>query len=298
MTLLEQIQQAAIDDESDLASILRMCKLLAARLDSKALESWLLWESNGYPPNVQLPKYRIWQIQVRRNFQGSRTYIRDAVIPQICIPKDYREVVTKFECYQSISGIEQALKEQRKVFRTPLGDLPVILGDNVIQGQHCIQAWGEFSAGNLFEVLNTVRNRVLDFALAIGKEMPQVGDSTPDSIIEPGKVTQIINTTVYGGAANLVGMAIGENVNVEVYGDDLASLEAHLEHLGVLSDDIKELKLALELEPVRPTSSSFGPKVSDWIGNMMRKAASGVWDVSVGAAGNLVAQAIAAYYGM
>ena len=52
MTLLEDIQNSAVDSKSDLAALLRKCKLLAARLGSRPLEDWLLWESNGYPDDV------------------------------------------------------------------------------------------------------------------------------------------------------------------------------------------------------------------------------------------------------
>lgn len=47
MTLLEDIQQSAVDSKSNLGELLRKCKLLAARLGSQPLEDWLIWESNG-----------------------------------------------------------------------------------------------------------------------------------------------------------------------------------------------------------------------------------------------------------
>lgn len=62
MTLLEDIQNAAIDAKSDLGTLLRKCKLLAARLGSQQLEDWVLWESNGYPADVNVPDYRIWPL--------------------------------------------------------------------------------------------------------------------------------------------------------------------------------------------------------------------------------------------
>ena len=56
MLLLEEIQAAAIDSHSDLGSVLRKCKVLAARLGSQPLENWLLWESNGFPDDVEIPE--------------------------------------------------------------------------------------------------------------------------------------------------------------------------------------------------------------------------------------------------
>ncbi len=41
MSLLRQIQNATIDPKFQLADILRMCKILAARLDHKAFNEWI-----------------------------------------------------------------------------------------------------------------------------------------------------------------------------------------------------------------------------------------------------------------
>ena len=59
-TILEDIQNDAVDASKDLSTLLRKCKLLAARLGSQQLEDWLLWESNGYPGDVPVPDYRVW----------------------------------------------------------------------------------------------------------------------------------------------------------------------------------------------------------------------------------------------
>jgi len=68
--LLEEIQNAAVDAQSDLGTLLRKCKLLAARLGSKPLEDWLVWESNGYPDDVRVPDYRVWSLEIKGHFLG------------------------------------------------------------------------------------------------------------------------------------------------------------------------------------------------------------------------------------
>ncbi len=57
MSILEEIQQAAVDANSDLGTLLRKCKVFAARMESQPLENWLIWESNGYPDEVEVPEY-------------------------------------------------------------------------------------------------------------------------------------------------------------------------------------------------------------------------------------------------
>ena len=104
MTLIEEIQSAAVDSESDLGILLRKCKLLAARLGSQPLEDWLLWEANGYPENADVPDYRIWPLEVKGHFMGPfGSGLRNAPIPIVHLPKKARDNFMKYKCRQSIA---------------------------------------------------------------------------------------------------------------------------------------------------------------------------------------------------
>src|SRR5207302_4008803 len=117
----------------------------------------------------------------------------------------------QYECRQGIASIEAALKtDSAGALQVSTGDLAVMLGTRVYQRQNCIMAWAEFGAGHLVELLNAVRNRILDFALAIGKLDPNAGEEDGEhatSPLKPFKISQIFQTTVYGGSATLVGSA-------------------------------------------------------------------------------------------
>jgi hypothetical protein len=146
-----------------------------------------------------------------------------------------------------------------------------------------------------------VRNRTLDFALALWKEQPAAGERAGGTSerIEASRVTQIFNTVVYGGSAQLVGTATGSTVSVTIGAKDFSSLERVLRENGVADLDIAELRVAVDAEPeLAPNKGGFGPKVASWIAQMMRKAAEGSWGAGVGAAGTLLAQALAKYYGL
>ena len=302
MTLIEEIQQEAVDSKSDLGTLLRKCKILAARLDSSPLENWLLWESNGYPENVPVPDYRIWPLQIKGDFFGPfGSGIKNAPIPLMCLPTNAQESYQNFRCRQSIASIEDVLRKNSKGnLRISTGDLAVILGTNVYEHQNCVQAWAEIGVGSLVEVLNAVRNRVLDFALAVWKESPTAGEpgNKTSHNIESGRVTQIFNTTVYGGPANLVGSAIDSSITFTIQQNDFSSLEKTLKGNGVQNEDIQELNKAIHTDAPPKTKQSFGPCVSGWIANMMKKAAQGTWQIGIGAAGKLLAEAISKYYGL
>ena len=304
MTLLEDIQTAAVDGSSDLGTLLRKCKILAARLKIQPLEDWLIWESNGYPEKEKLPDYRIWSLEVKGHFSGPLgSGIRNAPIPMACLPEKARKAYERYECRESITSIAAGLKklEQAKsdTVQVSTGDLAFLLGTNVYQHQNCMQAWAEFGAGNLVGLLNAVRNRILDFALAVWKEEPTAGDvnAAESAKLETARLTQIFNTTVLGGAVNLVGSASDSTVGFSIATMDFSSLENVLREAGVEDQDIQSLKPALESDSKPDTKEQLGPGVSAWIVKMMQKAADGSWSIGVGGAGNLLAQAIARFYG-
>lgn len=303
MSILEEIQQAAVDANSDLGTLLRKCKVLAARLGSEQLESWLLWESNGYPDDIKVPEYRVWSLEVKGHFSGPfGSGLENAPIPIACLPQKVREHYTHYECRQSIASIEAMLgKDENGILQVGTGDLSLALGKKVYTGQNCIQTWAEFSINNLHELLNVVRNRILDFALVLWKEEPSAGEiaTKSTSAIDSSRVTQIFNTTIYGGSAHLVGTAKDSTIAVTIIGTkDFPSLERILRENEVGEDDIVELKSALDAEPELSSNQSFGPRVASWIAQMIKKAAEGSWGAGVGAAGSLLGQAIAKYYGL
>ncbi len=301
MSLLEEIQRAAVESSSDLGTILRRCKVLAARLESRPLEEWLLWESNGYPADAKLPDYRIWGMTLKGHFSGPfGSGLRNAPIPSICIPEDIRESVTTYSCSQSVSSLEQSLASNTEgTLHVDLGDLNVLLGSGVYQGNNCLQAWGEFGVGNILEALNAVRNRILDFALAIEKEAPTAGERSSAALpIDQARVTQIFNTTIQGGSMNLIGSADRSIVNLEFQPHNFAAIRKELEHLELPPAEIESLEKALESDPHPTAPNQFGPHVSSWMGEAVKKAASGVWKIGVAVAGSALPKMISKYYGL
>lgn len=301
MSLLQQIQNEAVDTSADLGAVLRRCKILAARLRSKPLEDWLQWESDGYPENVAVPRYRTWNLEVKGHFSGPfQSGLRNAPVARASIPEDLRETVTVFQCRQSVSSLERTLAEGSKgPLNVPLGDLAIVLGMNVYQHMNCLQVWGEFSRGCLVEALNCVRNRVLDFALAIEKEYPNAGENPgARETFDQARVAQIFNTTIHHGSMNLVGSATNSSVTQSVGSGDLESLSKALKEVGVPATEIHELQEAVRAEPVLKRGGAFGPRVAAWLGEAIKKAATGAWDVSINVAGDVLSKAICSYYGL
>ena len=195
MNLLEDIQSTATDSSSNVGTLLRKCKILAARLQNQQLENWIIWESNGYPEDVPVPSYRVWPLEVKGHFMGPfNSGLKHAPIPTALLPENIRQSYNEYECRQSIAAVESTIEgHERGMLQVSTGNLALTLGTNVYQNMNCLQCWAEFGIGNLIELLNAVQNRVLDFSLALWKENPVAGESnlsTRESISQE-KVTQL-----------------------------------------------------------------------------------------------------------
>lgn len=300
MSLLKQIQDSAADSTSDLSATLRRCKILAARLDSKPLEEWLRWESDGYPAEAELPDYRIWRVSVKGTFIGaSGSAWQNARVPNICIPEHIRKTATMFRCHQSIFSLEQVLtKIDGTTFRTELGDLSVVLGTRVYKGYNCVETWSEFESSRVVEVLNAVRNRVLDFALTIEKQYPSAGDPSSPALIDRNMVTQIFNTTMHGGSMNLIGSVDRSAIDLAVRPLDLDDIRTQLSSLGIPDMDIQSLQEALKRDPTPSDPNKFGPRVAEWLGSAISNAASGSWKIGLDVASAVLSKLISKYYGL
>jgi len=265
------------------------------------------WEVNHlktgfYAESAEVPRYRVWPLVVKGHFVGPfHSGLRNAPIPLLCIPEAIRKHWERYECRQSLPSMEAMLKQSPEgPFHVDTGNLALILGQKVYVGYNCMEAWGELNSTNLVELLNAVRNRMLDFALALAKEAPTAGESpgAAGTVLEPAKVTQIFNTTVYGGSATLVGATHDSSLTFNIVSYDFESLASALQRHGVSNEDIEELQGAVKSDRKPTNKDRFGPGVSSWIGKMLKKAADGTWNIGIGTAGSLLAQAIGKYYGL
>ena len=306
MNLLEDIQSTATDSSSNVETLLRKCKILAARLGNQQLEDWIIWESNGYPEDVPVPSYRVWSLEVKGHFSGPfYSGLKNAPIPTVLLPENIRQSYNEYKCRQSIAAVESIIeRHEGGMLQVSTGDLALTLGTNVYENMNCLQCWAEFGVGNLVELLNVVRNRVLDFSLALWKEDPVAGESSPSTqeSVSKEKVTQLVNqtfnTTIHGGTANLLGAANDSSVEFNIGLNDFESVYHALKNNGVSEEDIAELKKVLAEDEQPQSTNQFGPKVNSWIAGMVKKTLNGTWNIGIGTAGELLADIISKYYGL
>lgn len=97
---------------------------------------------------------------------------------------------------------------------------------------------------------------------------------------------------------NVSNSQVQQNLNMTITPGNFSSLASYLANHDVSAEDLRDLENAVRQDPQPDDKAKLGDYVSAWIGKMIGKAAQGGWNISLGAAGNLLASAIAKFYGL
>lgn len=239
MTLLREIQDAASSDGTRVTSLLRRCKILAARLQSAELAAWVDLELDGYDSDADLPDYRkLGHGEVKGNFVGGfGSALKNVPIPIQCLGPTLWEDYMGIKMREGIGAYEDlVLGNDRAVFALIIpADFVLRFADQVYQGMNCLQAWQEIPRGTVVTVLDAVRNKILGFALDIEKENPQAGeaDVSSDEAPVPSPIVQhVFNQNFHGNVANVASgssnFAQTATVNQQSINLDMVKLTAEL----------------------------------------------------------------------
>lgn len=305
MSLLREIQTDTIDKNVDISVILRKCKVLAARLGNKEFKLWVERELNGYPSREDLPTYRILHVESYGDFFGMfQSGLKNARIPPSCIPEEFRDFVNTSYLMDPISYYASLIKNKESssnVMKSPWpADLIATVGSKIYRDMNLGDAWRLIPDGAIAALLDTVRNRILSFALEIEAEAPDAGEAPPNvRPIADERVNQVFNTYIQGDVANLMAgsQTITYNTKITVVQNDLDSLKQYLASLGIGEPDLKELDQAIHEDARSGVKGDLGSKVKVWVGKMISKAGSSTWNVAISVAANMLLKALSAYYG-
>ena len=223
------------------------------------------------------------------------------VLPTYNLPPDVKDAAEQHVCRQGVGALEAQILEassagepfqwrwpQEMVFLAR--EAINITGDMVLTDAH-YQIPTHFLSG----ILDQVKTRLLDFVLGL-QENNITAEDLDRRNVEPETIRNLFKVNIYGGQ-NIV--ASGQQVSQQVgsvHKGDIDALLNRLRELEVDDADLHDLAAAVSAEPDAP-DGRYGPKVRDWVGGMISKAASSVWKIGVEAASKALTDALKGYYG-
>lgn len=305
MSLLREIQQSVIDDKQSLGPILLKLRLLAARLGSEPLEEWVKHESDGYPPDVELPNYRKVGVSYRGTFFGPfGSGVQNAPIAPYLIQKFAGEGWVQKEVRQGVAAIDELLESTADgdgSLSIDASNLILLLQGKVYPEYSCNSVTGTVSRSAIKDLQHAVRTRVLELTIELERSVPAAAevmlDGASGTVANSDAVTQITNQVVYGNVTSITGGA-GANINVAIGKGDDHSFVQYLAQAGIDEPDAKELAEIVATEQPENSEQPFGSRAKVWITKNIGKALNGTWKVTVDVATKVLTEAALKYYGL
>ncbi len=307
MKLINDIINELIDYDKSITSPLLKTKVLASRLQNEPLLNWVSNELKGYYNLESIPDYRKYQANISGTYIIGRLRYNDQPVPTIGLDKGLEEAIHAMNFTQSISTLETLKGENKsgvleQVFTAELTGLIQQnwrkMKNPYLQLVNCKKS---ISINAVTEVISFVRNNLLDFMLKIDSEFGNITEieelRTKQEQITTIMTQTIINTSGDGNIIN-TGNKAKISATIKITKGNKEQLVSYLEDIGLSKEETSELAEIIDTEEPNYINKTFGEKVNIWTQKMLGKALNGTWEIGVGAAGSLLAEAIKMYYGI
>lgn len=297
MKLLADVIDLLADENGSLNAALLKTKVLLHRIGHAELAEWVNNELNGYAEGLQLPDYRVVDGRVTGIVQNSAMVYNDMDLPTYHLDAKLREHLERHELRQSMAVLQEMAGGG--TLRGPLEPrITAKIGETLSDGYWVQRGWVEITQAQVKNGLAQVRARLLDFMLKLQDQLGEAKEEDVKDAASKTDVTAMFQGAVFGSNNTFViGSQNVAHVKITVKKGDFDSLAKQLRESGVSEPDISELHTAVKAdgELVDP-KAGFGQGVRAWIGRMMGKVADASWQIELGVAGNLLTDALKAYY--
>lgn len=280
--LINEIQKGSLDDTVSVESLLRRVKLAASKLKLGALEAWVDSELNGYIGEV--PEHRTLYGQPAAWHQTGGwmpIQIEDAF---------FADLLSTAKLAQSVGSLRDMIeKSSSRIFHFPF---PPELVANVskLMSYNTARIVVQIPRGGIVSVLDSVRNKVLDWAI----EMERNGVMGEDFSFEPNEVESakaVMTTFNIGKIDNFAGnMGSGNSSgDISLTTNQLTEVLSVLQKLREESPNLVALGAEDTLPVLIDSAIVEADNKNPEIGKL-RGLAQDVRSALAGAAGNLTAE--------
>jgi AbiTii len=279
--LLRRISEGATNSQTSLGEVLRLCLRLGSLLDNKELSNWAKAEAGGYTSTNDLPDYRIFATGARGTFLGPfGSGYRNLPLPRAVIEEKHRDTLFTVYMRQPVGELERLAvgRADTNEVTIPWSADAVLYYREIISGHVLAAAEQIMTTTIIAGTLEVIRARVLEFGLAIEKELgiDMLNDESNKPLETPDqeRISQVFHTTIYEGTSIAVGNTGTTNqYATHVQPGDLQGLKSKLTQLGVTEELLTDLDTALDKDA--DSQEQPGPHVQGWFSKLMIKAGRG-----------------------
>ncbi|GEM_PF-959088 len=309
MKLLQNLITSLSSDDCSLSGVLLKVKVLLHNIGDPKIKAWIDSELKGYDKEDTLPEYRLLPSQPFAYISNGYHYKERQALPTSHLSSDLEKSFILQNVANSINVLESLLKSEGNTLTKTYGPEYYGLFDDQLGHNWSVGGlWIETSKDLMKDVLFQVKSRLLDFLLDMSSQVS--GDEIQES--EHPQISELFRNTVLGGKGDMENKTtIGDNntiiigsdnktdISINVTKNDFESLKKELLKHNVLTEDLESLKSAIDSDGQElSVEQGVGSNVSSWIGNMVSKAASKVWDIELTLAAGVLDKSIRNYYGM
>src|ERR1700730_3139287 len=298
MSLLREIQDAATEDGTSLANLLRKCQMLAARTNYPPLREWAERELNGYPSGIDVPSYRFVEgVSSSGTFADGLREVSNVPIPDAHIPDRIRTLMRAITLRDGVAAFEEMVRQSAG---KPEMAMVEVWPPHIVQqmsamfykGMWLTSAQKELPVAHVAAVLDQIRSRVLSFSLDLETIRPDLGEGTAMTGQEKQRVGTVFQSVIYGGQQTFVsGGTVDQKVIVGV--GDLDAVVSRALELGVPDDEVQALSEALTADA--EDAPGEGQRALGWLANATKKRAGRTWQTVNKAAPEILAAVIKNY---
>jgi len=302
MKIIENLIEDLTSNPTIIDSALLKAQVLAYRLNDADLKEWVNNELRGYEKESRVPDYRLLKLTLVGDVSNGYWMHSQRVLPTYHLTDEIRNRLTTHEVRGSISVVIEMANPEKDYGVSIPPEYFHLIGKKFTGGYAVQSARGIYSAGAMTQILTQVKSRLLDFVLTLSEKAEEMtSEEDLKDLSRRINVNEMFKNSIFGnGTTIIIGNNNVQSIDNNIVSNDIESLFRFLRQSNIKEDDISDLGMAISADAndITNTSSPPGIEVSKWIKKMISKAGSAGWQVSTEAAGNLLATAIAAFYGL
>ena len=227
--LVESIIVDITNRDISISDLLRKVHVLAFKLNNEPLKHWLNCEVNGYEQDAEIPKYRklsavlFGQIEQNRGFSGSMIY-HHFRLPIDHLPDKIKSLIQSWDYRSPINEIQHILdssKSDGSVRVTCSNQIIPLVSKALESNIYVNQVWLEVPLYDLSNIVDSVKNKLLDIMLGIDTELNLGVDfNLPQN---QQRVNNVVNNIITAGVANF-----GDNSTIEIANTSITVNPGHI----------------------------------------------------------------------